>query len=74
MNRQVDAKLSWRRSLEPDQFWFFFDYERGFCGVIPIWGGYHRLFFRPTTRACRIWTRRSTRSRRWLARSRVTRP
>ena len=44
MNRQVDAKLSWRRSLEPDQLWFFY-YERGFCGVMPVWGGYHRLFF-----------------------------
>lgn len=44
MNRQVDAKLSWRRSLEPDQLWFFY-YERGFCGVLPVWGGYHRLFF-----------------------------
>ncbi|WP_298957615.1 FAD-dependent monooxygenase [uncultured Methylobacterium sp.] len=44
MNRQVDARLSWRRSLEPDQLWFFY-YERGFCGVMPVWGGYHRLFF-----------------------------
>jgi len=44
MNRQADAKLSWRRSLEPDQLWFFY-YERGFCGVMPVWGGYHRLFF-----------------------------
>lgn len=44
MNRQVDAKLSWRRSLEPDQLWFFY-YARGFAGVLPVWGGYHRLFF-----------------------------
>lgn len=44
MNRQVDARLSWRRSLEPDQLWFFY-YEKGFCGVLPVWGGYHRLFF-----------------------------
>jgi 2-polyprenyl-6-methoxyphenol hydroxylase-like FAD-dependent oxidoreductase len=44
MNRQVDAKLSWRRSMDPDQLWFFY-YERGFCGVLPVWGGYHRLFF-----------------------------
>lgn len=44
MNRQVDARLSWRRSQEPDQIWFFY-YERGFCGVMPVWGGYHRLFF-----------------------------
>ncbi len=44
INRQVDARLSWRRSLEPDQLWFFY-YERGFCGVLPVWGGYHRLFF-----------------------------
>ena len=44
MNRQVDAKLSWRRSREPDQLWFFY-YERGFAGILPVWGGYHRLFF-----------------------------
>ena len=44
MNRQIDAKLSWRRSMEPDQLWFFY-YEHGFCGVMPVWGGYHRLFF-----------------------------
>jgi len=44
MNRQGDVKLSWRRSLEPDQLWFFY-YENGFCGVMPVWGGYHRLFF-----------------------------
>lgn len=44
MNRQVDARLSWRRSLEPDQLWFFY-YEQGFAGILPVWGGYHRLFF-----------------------------
>ncbi|KMO36263.1 FAD-binding monooxygenase [Methylobacterium variabile] len=44
MNRQIDARLSWRRAMEPDQLWFFY-YERGFCGVLPVWGGYHRLFF-----------------------------
>lgn len=44
LNRQVDAKLQWRRSTEPDQLWFFY-YEQGFCGVLPVWGGYHRLFF-----------------------------
>ncbi|MBL6081210.1 FAD-dependent monooxygenase [Belnapia sp. T18] len=44
INRQVDARLSWRRSTEPDQLWFFY-YEQGFCGVLPVWGGYHRLFF-----------------------------
>ncbi|KAA0120953.1 FAD-binding monooxygenase [Methylobacterium sp. P1-11] len=44
MNRQVDAKLSWRRSQEPDQLWFFY-YARGFAGILPVWGGYHRLFF-----------------------------
>lgn len=43
MNRQGDAKLSWRRSLEPDQLWFFY-YEKGLAGVLPVWGGYHRLF------------------------------
>ena len=44
MNRQVDAKLNWRRSTDPDQIWFFY-YPQGFCGVLPVWGGYHRLFF-----------------------------
>lgn len=44
MNRQVDAKLSWRRSQDPDQLWFFY-YERGFAGILPVWGGYYRLFF-----------------------------
>lgn len=44
MNRQVDARLSWRRGSEPDQLWFFY-YPRGFAGIMPVWGGYHRLFF-----------------------------
>lgn len=44
MNRQVDAKLHWRRSLDRDHLWFFY-YPRGFCGVLPVWEGYHRLFF-----------------------------
>ena len=44
MNRQVDAKLSWRRSTDFDHLWFFY-YPRGFCGVLTVWGGYHRLFF-----------------------------
>lgn len=44
MNRQVDARLKWRRSNDPDQLWFFL-YHHGFCGVMPVWGGYHRLFF-----------------------------
>ena len=44
MNRQVDAKLRWRRSTDPNQLWFFY-YHNGFCGVMPVWEGYHRLFF-----------------------------
>lgn len=44
MNRQVDAKLSWRRSTDFDHLWFFY-YPHGFCGVLPVWEGYHRLFF-----------------------------
>ncbi len=44
MNRQVDARLTWRRPTDPDQLWFFY-YETGFCGIMPVWGGYHRLFF-----------------------------
>ena len=42
--RQIDAKLSWRRPTEVDQLWFF-TYHHGFAGVMPVWGGYHRLFF-----------------------------
>ena len=44
LNRQVDAKLQWRRSTDPSKLWFFY-YHEGFCGVMPVWGGYHRLFF-----------------------------
>ena len=44
INRQLDAKLSWRRSTDFDHLWFFY-YKRGFCGVLPVWEGYHRLFF-----------------------------
>lgn len=42
--RMVDARLSWQRSTDPDQLWFF-TYHNGFAGVMPVWGGYHRLFF-----------------------------
>lgn len=42
--RQVDAKLTWRRPTDPNQLWFF-TYHEGFAGVMPVWGGYHRLFF-----------------------------
>ena len=44
MNRQVDAKLRWRRSTDTNQVWFFY-YHNGFCGILPVWGGLHRLFF-----------------------------
>lgn len=42
-SRQIDAKLSWRRSLSPDQLWFF-TFHHGFAGVMPVWGGYYRIF------------------------------
>ena len=42
-SRQIDAKLTWRRSLTPDQLWFF-TFHHGFAGVMPVWGGYHRIF------------------------------
>lgn len=42
-NRQIDAKLSWRRSTEHDRMWFF-AYRHGFAGVLPVWEGYHRFF------------------------------
>lgn len=45
INRQIDAKLSWRRSTEPDHLTFFYYQPNGFTGVLPIWGGYHRLYF-----------------------------
>jgi 3-(3-hydroxy-phenyl)propionate hydroxylase len=41
--RMVDARLTWRRPKDPDQMWFF-TYHAGFAGVMPVWGGYHRLF------------------------------
>ena len=45
INRQVDAKLHWRRSTDPNQIWFFYYNPNGFCGILPVWEGYHRLFF-----------------------------
>lgn len=42
--RQIDAKLTWRRSTEFDQGWFFL-YPNGFAGVLPVWEGRYRLFF-----------------------------
>ncbi|MCZ2499048.1 NAD(P)-binding protein [Xylophilus sp. Kf1] len=44
INRQVDARLRWKRSTDFDKLWFFY-YPKGFCGVLPVWEGYHRLFF-----------------------------
>ena len=41
---QIDAKLSWQRSTQADQLWFFV-YHHGFAGVLPVWEGYHRMFF-----------------------------
>lgn len=43
MNRSIDAKMTWRRSTDHDQLWFFV-YHDGFAGVLPVWGGYHRIF------------------------------
>lgn len=42
--RQIDAKLTWQRSTDHDQLWFF-TYHHGFAGILPVWEGYHRLFF-----------------------------
>ena len=42
--RQIDAKLSWRRSTNFDQAWFFL-YPNGLAGVMPVWEGVYRLFF-----------------------------
>lgn len=44
ISRQIDAKLSWRRSTDHDRIWLFY-FHRGFAGVLPVWGGYHRMFF-----------------------------
>lgn len=41
--RMVDARLTWRRPTDPDQLWFF-TYRNRFAGVMPVWGGYHRVF------------------------------
>ncbi len=43
VNLTVDAKLRWRRSTDLDQLWFFY-FHSGFSGVLPVWGGYHRIF------------------------------
>lgn len=43
-NRQIDAKLTWQRSTDADQLWFFV-YHNGFAGVLLVWEGYHRMFF-----------------------------
>ena len=42
--RQIDIKLKWERPTDPNQLWFFL-YHNGFAGVMPVWGGYHRIFF-----------------------------
>ncbi len=42
--RQMDGKLRWRRSIEPDTARFFL-FPHGFAGVLPVWEGNHRLFF-----------------------------
>ncbi len=44
VNRQIDARLRWQRSTNADQLWFFV-YHHGFAGVLPVWEGYHRMFF-----------------------------
>lgn len=44
ISRQIDAKLSWRRSTDRDRIWLFY-FHRGFAGVLPVWEGYHRMFF-----------------------------
>lgn len=44
ISRQIDAKLSWRRSIDRDRIWLFY-FHRGFAGVLPVWEGYHRMFF-----------------------------
>ena len=41
---QIDAKLTWQRSTDANQLWFFV-YHHGFAGVLPVWEGYHRMFF-----------------------------
>ena len=43
-NWSIDAKLKWQRSTDADQLWFFV-YHNGFAGVLPVWEGYHRMFF-----------------------------
>lgn len=43
-NWQIDAKLTRQRSTDADRLWFFV-YHHGFAGVLPVWEGYHRMFF-----------------------------
>ena len=41
--RQVNAKLTWRRSTSHDKSWFFL-FENGFGGVLPVWENLYRFF------------------------------
>jgi 3-(3-hydroxy-phenyl)propionate hydroxylase len=41
--RQVDARLHWSRPLTHDHIWFFL-FDDGFCGVLPLPDGYYRIF------------------------------
>lgn len=44
INRLMDAKMTWRRSMDFDQLWYWY-YEKGLAGFQPVWGGHRRLFF-----------------------------
>ncbi|MBW4491002.1 MAG: FAD-dependent monooxygenase [Trichocoleus desertorum ATA4-8-CV12] len=41
--RQMDARVRWSRPVYPDQIWFFL-FNTGYLGVLPLPGGYHRFW------------------------------
>jgi 2-polyprenyl-6-methoxyphenol hydroxylase-like FAD-dependent oxidoreductase len=40
--RQIDATLTWRRSIDAQQMWLFY-FDRGFGVVVPLPGNVHRI-------------------------------
>ena len=41
--RQIDAKLAWRRPIDFKKGWFFL-FDGGFGGILPVWEENYRLF------------------------------
>jgi len=54
---QIDARLRWSRPVSYDQLWFFL-FDNGFAGIVPLPHGYYRMFF--CTSAAKIPDRQPT--------------